>query len=187
MFVSSRSCRRSINSRSPGRKKPTPSSVRLTVMMKTSVFAVFAVALSIPLYADTLADVRTAVLALHGAQPIRATAELRRTEKEEGRFANDAFTGAAAVDLPLYSEGVHITFAPPVVEQFLRERREHTANPKKVDATSRTAGNVSPLWVLEHLNAADTFLGLLRYAKLRSETRVAWQSRPARLLTFRID
>lgn len=155
--------------------------------MKTTGFAALAVAVALPLHADTLADVRAAVTALHGAQPIHATAELHRTEKEEGRFSNDVFTGAATVDVGLDSEGVHITFAPAVVEQFLREQREHTGNPKKVDATSRTAGHVSPLWVLEHLNAADTFLGLLRYAKLRSESRVAWQNRPARLLTFRID
>ncbi len=87
----------------------------------------------------------------------------------------------------LDGEGVHITFAPAVVEQFVREQREHTANPKKIDATSRTAGHVDPLWVLEHLNAADMFLGLLRYARLQSEVHVTWQSHPARLLAFRID
>ncbi len=157
------------------------------VIMKTIVFGALVVVLSNPLHADTVADVRTAVGGLHGAQPIHATAELHRTEKEEGRFTNDAFTGAATVDVGLDADGVHITFAPAVVGQFLREQREHTANPKKVDATSRTAGHVNPLWVLEHLNAADTFLGLLRYAKLRSETRIAWQNRQARLLVFRID
>ena len=161
--------------------------IRLTFIMKTKMLGALAVALAFPLHADTLADVRTAVTALHGAQPIRAIAELHRTEKEEGRFSNDAFTGAATVDVGLDGEGVHITFAPAVVELFLREQREHTANPKKVDATSRTAGHVSPLWVLEHLNASDTFLGLLRYAKLQSETRVVWQNHPARLLVFHLD
>jgi hypothetical protein len=160
---------------------------RLPFIMKLLALAALAVAGTLPLHADTLAEVRAAVTALKGAQPIRATAELKRTDKEAGRFSNDSFTGAATVDIGLDGDGVHISFSPAVVEQFVREQREHTANPKVVDATSRTAGHVGPLWVLEHLNAADTFLGMLRYAKLQSETRAAWQSRPARLLLFRIE
>jgi len=155
--------------------------------MKTILLATLAVVLALPSHADTLADVRTAVAALRGAQPIRAVAELHRTDKDEGRFSNDNFTGAASVDVGLDGEGVHISFAPAVVEQFVREQRERTANPKKVDATSRTAGHVGPLWVLEHLNAADTFLGMLRYAKLQRESRVSYQNRAARLLVFAID
>ncbi len=155
--------------------------------MKTIVFAVLSVTLALPLHADTLADVRAAVTALHGAQPIRANAELHRTDNDDGRFSNDHFTGAATIEMAVDGEGVHLTFSPAMLDLFLREQREHTANPKKIDATSRTAGGVGPLWVLEHLNASDTFLGMLRYAKLQSETRAPWQSRPARLLVFRVD
>ncbi len=153
--------------------------------MKTTWFV--ALVLALPLRADTLADVRIAVSALHGAQPIRATVELRRSDDENGRFSNDRFNGAASVDVALDAEGVHVRFAPALVEQIVREQREHAADAKKIDTTARTAGHVGPLWVLEHLNAADTFLGMLRHAKLQSETRSSWQSHPARLLTFHVE
>jgi hypothetical protein len=153
--------------------------------MTTGVFVVLALAL--PLHADTLADVRAAVSALHGTQPIHATVEMRRSDNDNGRFSNDHFNGTASADVGLDSAGVHVTFAPALVDQVLREKRERAANAKSIDATTRTAERVGPLWVLEHLNASDTFLGLLRYARLRSETSSAWQSRPARLLVFQID
>lgn len=153
--------------------------------MKTLVLAALAVAL--PLHADTLADVRAAVTALHGTQPIRATVDMKRNDNDSGRFSNDRFTGAASVDVAVDGEGVHLTFAPAFVEQVLRERRERRTNEKKVDPTTRTVSGVGALWVLDHLNASDTFLGLLRHATLQSETRAAWQSRPARLLVLRID
>jgi len=146
-----------------------------------------ALAVALPLHADTLSDLKAAVGALRGTQPIRAAAELRRTEKEEGRFNNEAFTGSVALEVALAADGAHLNFAPAVVEQFAREQREETANPKKVPASSRVAERLGPLWVLEHLNAADTFLGMLRYAKLKSESRVTAQGRPARLLVFQVD
>ncbi len=153
--------------------------------MKTLILAAFAAAL--PLHADTLAEVRAAVTALHGTQPIRATAELHRTDNDQGRFTNEKFSGAATVDMALDGEGVHLSFSNSMVEQFRREEREKTADPKKVDPVSRTASDVGPLWVLQHLNATETFLGMLKYAKLESEARAAWQSHPARLLVFRLN
>lgn len=146
--------------------------------------ALVAFPLALPLHADTLTDLRNAVAALRGAVPIRATAELHRTENHEGRFANEKFTGAATVEMTIDGDGVHVTFPKPLLDQFLKEAHEQRADPKKVSPTQRTAGALSPLWVIQRLNAADTFLGLLHDAKLVSETRVAWQNRPARLLIF---
>src|SRR5580765_8466887 len=108
-------------------------------------------ALAFPLHADTLADVRAAVSALRGTQPIHAAVEMRRSDNDSGRFSNDHFNGTASADVGLDSAGVHVTFAPALVEQVLREQRERTANAKLIDATTRTAGHVGPLWVLEHL------------------------------------
>jgi hypothetical protein len=153
--------------------------------MKTIVLAALAAAL--PLHADTLADVRAAVMALRGTQPIRATVEMKRNDNDSGRFSNDHFTGAASVDVAVDDDGVHLTFPPAFVERVLRERRERRVDEKRVDPTTRTVSGVGALWVLEHLNATDTFLGLLRHAALQSETRAPWQGRPARLLVFRIN
>jgi hypothetical protein len=147
-----------------------------------------ALAVSLPLHADTLADLKAAVGGLRGSQPIRAGAELHKSEKEEGRFSDGPFSGGVSLEVALGVDGAHLTFAPAVIEQFAREQREHSLNPKKPAALSRTAERLGPLWVLEHLNAADTFLGLLRYAKLQSETRAAAAGgRPARLLVFKVD
>lgn len=149
-----------------------------------SIAAILFAYCSFALYADTLADMKAAVAALRGTQPIRASAEVRRKDKDAGRFSNDAYEGSATVHLGLDSSGVHLDFPSALVEQFAREQREFAANPKKTPAASRTAGGVTPLWALQCLSASDQFLGMLRNAALKSEARTMLQSRPARLLVF---
>jgi hypothetical protein len=139
---------------------------------------------AVSLRADTLADVKSAVAALRGTQPIRASAEIHRKDHDAGRFSNDNYEGTATVQVGLDASGVHLDFSSALVEQFAREQREFALNRKKIPTASRTAGGVTPLWALSRLNASDEFLGMLRTATPKSESRAMLQNHAARLLVF---
>src|SRR5258706_16209215 len=65
--------------------------------------------------ADTVADMRSAISQLRATKPIHASIEVQRSRKNEGRFANQQFTGAASLDVVEDEAGRGLTFAPGIV------------------------------------------------------------------------
>ena len=57
--------------------------------------------------------------------------DVQRSRKNEGRFANQQFTGNASLDVIEDDAGLHILFPRAVLEKADRESREHTADPRK--------------------------------------------------------
>src|SRR5207302_9376381 len=79
--------------------------------------------------ADVVTDMRAAVSQLHATKPIHVSIDVQNSRKNEGRFANQQFTGTASLDVVEDDAGLHITFPRAIRERADRESREHTAEP----------------------------------------------------------
>lgn len=139
------------------------------------------------LQGDTLADVRTSLAALHGNTPIRATFELQRTRKAQGRFANNESNGSVDVEVLADSTGLRMTFGNAILERATAEAVAHQADPKKPTPVRSTLAEIDATTLSDDLDYARAMLRLLSIGKVVSESRTVWQGHPAHLLILKLN
>ena len=152
--------------------------------MKTLGFALLLSA-ALPLAADPLGDVRAALAKLTARDPIKATVEIDRSTKNDGRFGNENQVGKLAVDVEGDANGFRIGIPRPLMDQIGREAQARARNPK---APSPGIHALRELEFLEMMDAVDTASGLQRLlegAKVISETSGTWQGKPVRVMVLR--
>ena len=141
---------------------------------------------AVTLHADPLTDVRTA-LARHGARdPIRATYEMQRAVKNEGKFDNDAFSGRASVELEGDASGFRVIVPRALLDVAARELQAHARNPKQPTPTVNAMRDFGPVETADAIDFAPALLQLLDGATLTSDKSAAWQGKPARAIVFRL-
>ncbi|MBV9185951.1 MAG: hypothetical protein JO093_10020, partial [Acidobacteria bacterium] len=91
--------------------------------------------LTLNIRADVVTDMRAAVAQLHATKPIHVAIDVQRSRKNEGRFANQQFTGNASLEVVEDDAGLHVTFPRAILDRADRESREHTADPRKTTPT----------------------------------------------------
>ena len=148
--------------------------------------AALSFALAFAVSADTLSDVRTALTTLPASTPARATFELQRFRKAEGRFANNQSNGAIAVSVTSDASGLQLAFSPELLEQARREALAHEADPKSPTPLRSAISEIDATSVAESLDFRAPLLRLLSIAKTQSESRVVWRGVPARLVVMRL-
>ena len=92
---------------------------------------------ALPLHADALTDVRSALSRLGATTPIRATLDIQRNEVDEGKFANDKFNGRASVDIEADGAAVRLVVPRPLLEQIGRELDVRAKDPDANTPTER--------------------------------------------------
>ncbi|MBV8517486.1 MAG: hypothetical protein JO197_08810 [Acidobacteria bacterium] len=142
--------------------------------------------LALPLHADVVADVRTALTRLTARDPIHATYEVQRAVKNEGKFDNDSFDGRAAVELEGDASGFRVIVPRALVDVMERELQSHAHNPKQPTPTVNAMRDFGPVDTADAIDFAPTLLQLLDGATLASDKTSAWQGKPARAITFRL-
>jgi hypothetical protein len=142
--------------------------------------------LTTPLRADTVADMRAAISQLRATQPIHVSIDLQRSRKNEGRFANQQFSGSASIDAVEDEAGLRITFPRAILERADRESREHTADPRKQMPTRAAVNDTQPTEVADAVDFAGPFLRLLQMATKVSETRGVRDGRPIRVVILKL-
>jgi hypothetical protein len=142
--------------------------------------------LALPLDADPIGDVRSALERLTGREPIRATYELQQNVAAEGKFGNDKFNGKVAVELEGDANGVRIVFSRPLLDTLDREQTARARNPNLDTPTVSAVREVDPVGTAEAIDFAPSLGRLLDGAKLVSDTTSTWQGKPARALVVRV-
>jgi hypothetical protein len=142
--------------------------------------------LTMPFRADTVADMRTALSQLRATKPIHVSVDVQRSRKNEGRFANQQFTGSASLDVVEDEAGLRMTFSRAILERSDRESREHTADPRKPTPTRAAINDTQPTEMADAVDFAGPFLRLLETATKLSETRVARDGRPVRIVVLKL-
>ena len=140
--------------------------------------------LTIPVHADTLADMRAAVAQLHAIKPIHVSIDVQQSRKNEGRFANQQFTGSASLDVSEDEAGLHVTFSRALLDRADRESREHTADPRRQTPTRAAINDTEVTEIADAINFAGPLLRLL--ATRVSETRGVREGRPVRIVVLKL-
>jgi hypothetical protein len=140
---------------------------------------------AVPLAADPIGDVRAALGRFPARENVRAAYELQRTVKNEGKFGNDNYIGKAGVEIEATAAGYQIVVGHPVLDQVVRERQAHDANPKLPTPTANALHEINALGTADVLDLGPVILRLLDGAKLVSEAAGTWAGKPARVLVLR--
>jgi hypothetical protein len=136
--------------------------------------------------ADVVTDMRAAVSQLHATKPIHVSIDVQNSRKNEGRFANQQFTGTASLDVVEDDAGLHITFPRAILERADRESREHTADPRKTTPTRAAVNDTQATEIADAVDFAGPFLRLIDTAKRVSESRGVREGRPVRVVVLKL-
>jgi len=146
-----------------------------------------ALVLAVPLAADPLGEIRTALGKLTASQPIRATYEVQRSVANEGKFDNDAFTGKAVVELEGDGGDFRVVFPRPLLDQISREQESRTQDVNRPTPTVSALSQIDPVETANAIDFAPTLLRMLHGAKVVSDTASTFQGKPARALVLRLE
>jgi len=136
--------------------------------------------------ADTLSDVRTALASLQASSPARATFEMQRYRKAQGRFANNQTSGGITVSVASDADGLHLTFPAQLLEKANKEADARESDAKASTVSRAAIDELDATSVAESLDFRPPLLRLLSIAKPVSETRVMWRGVPARLVVMKL-
>ena len=142
--------------------------------------------LAVPVFADPVGDVRTALGKLTAREPIKATYEYQRSVTNEGKFGDDKFSGKAVVELEGSAGGSHIVFPRLLLDQVERERQARVKNPSQQTPTANALREIEPVETADAIDFAPTLLRLLDGSKLVSDGQGTWQGKPARVMVVRV-
>lgn len=151
--------------------------------MRRLVFLLFA---AVPLHADILTDVRTALGRLTATTPIRATFELQRNEVDEGKFANGKYGGKASVDLEAEGQTFKMVIPRAMLEQVAKELDARARKPDLPAPTERALNDISTVVASESVDGAPSLLRMIDDAKVLSDAAGTWAGKPARVVVLRL-
>jgi hypothetical protein len=141
---------------------------------------------SVTARADVMTDMRAAVSQLRATRPIHVSIDVQNSRKNEGRFANQQFTGAASLDVIEDDAGLHITFPRAILERADRESREHTTDPRKQTPTRAAVNDTQATEIADAVDFAGPFLRLLETATRVSESRALREGRAVRVVILKL-
>ena len=142
--------------------------------------------LALPLHADALTDLRTALGKLTAREPVRATYEVQRVVNNAGKFDDDKFTGKAAIDIEGDGAGVRLIYSRPLLDQIARELEARSRDPKLSVPTIDAIAQMGPLVASDALNAVPSLLNLLIDAQLVEDRTGTLQGKPARVVILKL-
>ena len=141
---------------------------------------------ALPLHADALTDIRTALRALGGTTPIRATYEIQRAENDEGKFSNEKSSGKATVDIEADASSFRLVVPRQMLEQVARELDARAKNPDLPTPTERALNQITNVIAAESVDGAGSLLRLMDDAKLVSDAAGTWGGKPVRVVILRV-
>jgi hypothetical protein len=127
--------------------------------------------------ADTLGSVTAAVRRLSGREPVHGALTIAQSVKSSGRFANDATSRLATVDVTHDPAGLTISIPQALLDKAAQSDR----------GALDGIGAIRPLNVIETLNYRDVLLKALTHATVVEEKRVVFRGRTARLLVLKVE
>lgn len=143
-------------------------------------------ALTLPLSAHGLDDLRAALRRLPGGDPVKASVEhsfWRQTTDDKKPTVSQGRVSAQVEEGP---QGLKVAWPRPLLQQAAQELAAQEQNPEAQAPTRLGLRNLDALELAESLNAAPALLRDLDQAQLQEERSEPWQGRPARLLVLKV-
>jgi hypothetical protein len=142
--------------------------------------------LVLPLHADSLTDMRAAIAQLRATKPIHVSIDVQRSRKNEGRFANQQFTGSTSLDAFEDESGLRITFSRAALDRADLESRAHNSDPRKPTPTRSAIDDTQATDVADAVNFTGPFLRMIEAAAKVSESRGVRDGRPVRIVILKL-
>jgi len=137
-------------------------------------------------HADGLADLKAALARLQAQTPLKATLDVKTSEKQgEGADAVEKL-GQASLGVEDGARGLQVLYAKDLLARMDNETRQLAHDPKAKTPTVWALGKLESGDVLPMVSAASALSHRLDEAQFKAEKADTWSGRPARLLTFTI-
>ena len=136
--------------------------------------------------ADGLSDLKAALARLQAQTPLKATLDVKTTEKHgDGADAVEK-QGQASIGLEDSARGLQVLYAKDTLARMDAESRALVRDPKAKTPTVWAIGKLDSGEVLPMASAAPGLSRSLDEAVFKAEKADSWSGRPARLLTFTV-
>ena len=147
-----------------------------------------AAALATPMlaHADGLAELRTALARLQAQTPLKATLDVKTTERHgDGADAVDK-QGQVSVGLEDGARGLQVLYAKDVLTRLDAEARQRLHDPKAKTPTVWALGKLDSSDMMPMASAAQALARNVDEAIFKAEKVDTCAGKPARLLTFTV-
>jgi hypothetical protein len=131
--------------------------------------------------ADTLSDLKNAVMRLQARQPVRATWRSEMTMKSAGRFSTANAARSVTAEVTHDGSGLAILIPQSLVDQA--SRTDGAQNEEAVNAL----GSINASQILNLLDHRNSLVTLLTHATVIAERREPYEGRSARVLDLRLN
>ena len=134
--------------------------------------------------ADGLADLKAALARLQASTPLKATLDVRTTERHgDGADASEK-KGQASVSLEDGVRGLQVLYAKDTLASIDVESRQLARDPKAPTPTVWALARLDSSELVPMASAAPVLSRSIDEGQFRAEKADTWNGRPARLLTF---
>ena len=136
--------------------------------------------------ADGLSDLKTALARLQAQTPLKATLEVRTTERHgEGSDAQEKL-GQASAQVEDGARGLQLSWGRDTVARLDAESRATGRDPNAKTPTTWGIAQLDTSEVLPLVSAVASLSRVVEGATFKTEKADTWEGRPARLLAFAI-
>lgn len=138
------------------------------------------------LQADSLSDLKEALLRLNGQDPIKVSVDYQFWSSQGDDKAPVITEGRATTFVEDGPQGLKLSWNRALIQTALQEARAQLKDPDQKASTRRAIEGLKAVEVSGYLNGAEELLRTLDQGQLLEEKPEAWQGKPARLLRFKV-
>lgn len=137
-------------------------------------------------HADGLADLKAALARLQAQTPLKATLDVKTTQRQgEGADAHEK-QGQASIALEDGSRGLQVLYAKDTLARMDAESRQLARDSKAKTPTVLALGKLDAGDILPMASATGSLLRGLEENVFKAEKPDTWNGKPARVLTFSV-
>lgn len=138
------------------------------------------------LHVDTLSDLKTALAAFDGGEPVKVRVEAGSAQRDGEAAKQDSAVPTVAALVEDGPQGLTITWDRALLQAAAAELQAKSKDPNKSTPTRSSMDELKPTALSDYLNAPARVLRLIDEGQLLEEKEAGWEGRPARLLTFKL-
>ncbi|MET3136178.1 hypothetical protein AAKU61_000516 [Undibacterium sp. GrIS 1.2] len=135
-------------------------------------------------YADGLSDLKTALVRLQGATPVKANLEAKTWSRQGDGKDADERSGIASVQIEEGPRGLQVYYSRDLLSRLETEERAREKDPKAKTPTLSALNDINSSELRPLIYAANSLSRAVEKAVFRNEKADTYNGKPARLLSF---
>jgi hypothetical protein len=142
---------------------------------------------AIALRADPVAELKTALGAFTGRDPVRTTVafDYRHDGGDEKKPLVETATVSVRADAT--ADGIRLAWPRELIDALAAEQQAHSRDANQPQARQHAVDQLGVTTIAGYLNAAPELARMLEQAELLGAKEETWRGQPARKLTFKLS